>query len=595
MALIYLAELTVYDLSLGAERTLRYSTGLGYRTTPAETPADTIFQPRIQQPSLIRRDAFDGGTTFGASRMGYGEMVLANADGALDAFASYSFDQRAIVIRLGEDSAAYPGGFTTVFVGRMEVPEVGRKSVSIKIRDRQKDLDKSIMPARFLGIVSGTGGIEGDASLKGSVPPISLGGVIENATPVEVNTSDKIFAVNFGGALSRSTLSIGTGDKAVALDRTLPLNVGNYARIAVDAGHYMIGTLGTVAGTLATIVVGTIGGTGTFAGWQFLSTLPVHDFSAVRDRGVALSYTGTDRANLAALRTGTGGTAGQYDVCTAEGLFKTIGTTFFAVTGDWTEGTAANARNAAQIGQRIMLRAPGIGTADLSSADIGTLGTANGAALTLYINQDETFRQALDDVMNSVGAFWGPDRLGTFRMQQIALPTGTASISLVEAQILDFKWRPSNDPGRGVPAFRINVNERKNWTVQDPAALALTAADAYAGFASSEWRTAVWQDVSVLDAYKSEVELTFDTLFAGTGTSGTAEAARRGALYGTFRPMADARVYVGTALAAILDIGAEMKLTIIRFGLGSGAYFRVLGFQPDLRRGVVDMTLLGTG
>ena len=75
MALIYLAELTVYDLSLGAERTLRYSTGLGYRTTPAETPADTICQPRIQQPSLIRRDAFDGGTTFGASRMGYGEMV----------------------------------------------------------------------------------------------------------------------------------------------------------------------------------------------------------------------------------------------------------------------------------------------------------------------------------------------------------------------------------------------------------------------------------------------------------------------------------------------------------------------------------------
>lgn len=593
MALIYLAELTVYDLSLGAERTLRYSTGLGYRTTPAETPADTIFQPRIQQPSLIRRDAFDGGTTFGASRMGYGEMVLANADGALDAFARYSFDQRAIVIRLGEDTAAYPSGFTTVFVGRMEVPEVGRKSVSIKIRDRQKDLDKALMPARFLGIVSGSGGIEGDASLKGSVPPISLGGVIENATPVEVNGSDKIFAVNFAGALSRSTLGISTGDKVVALDRTLPLSVGNYARIAVDGTHYMIGTLGTVAGTLVTITVGTIGAPGTYAGWQFLSTLAVNDFGTVRDRGVSLTY-GTNRANYAALLAGTG-SAGYWDSCNAEGLFKTHGTTFFAVTGDWTEGTAVNARNAAQLGQRIMLRAPGIGTADISSADVGTLGTANAAPLALYVNDDKTYRQALDDVMNSVGAFWGPDRLGTFRMQRLALPTGTASISLVEGQILDFKWRPSNDPGRGVPAFRINVNERKNWTVQDPAALALTAADAYASFAASPWRTAVWQDVSILDAYKSEVELTFDTLFAGTGTSGTAEAARRGTFYGTFRPMADARVYVGTALAAALDIGAEMKLTIERFGLGSGAYFRMMGFQPDLRRGVVDLTLLGTG
>ena len=41
--------------------------------------------------------------------------------------------------------------------------------------------------------------------------------------------------------------------------------------------------------------------------------------------------------------------------------------------------------------------------------------------------------------------------------------------------------------------------------------------------------------------------------------------------------------------------GALHVGVIERFGLGSGAYFRLLGFQPDLRRGVVDLTLLGTG
>jgi hypothetical protein len=88
---LQLAEITCFDPSISGTRVLRFATA-GYATRATETPASEYYDGKITQPSTMRRDAFDSGTTSGRSRVGYGDLVLANDDGALDILLTYAFD-----------------------------------------------------------------------------------------------------------------------------------------------------------------------------------------------------------------------------------------------------------------------------------------------------------------------------------------------------------------------------------------------------------------------------------------------------------------------------------------------------------------------
>lgn len=589
---IYLAEITAKE-DASTTVTLRYCTGTGYRTKPSETPANVRYQARIVQPGLVRRDAFDAGTTFGASRVGYGEFVLNNADGALDGLIDYGFDGQQIVIRIGLSNAAYPSGFTTILVGTMEQPEFDRRRISIKIRDRQAELDQALMPARFLGTNSGATGIEGlPGDVQGGTPPVVWGSV-ENVTPVLLNASLKLFGVNFVGALSRSSVAIGTGNKTFVLDRDVPFVAGKYARAAFDASNYVIGTVDSYTAATKTLVidVATAVGSGTKTSWEVLGTKAVSAITPVKDRGVNLTASGTDRSDLAALQ-GATITAGQYDTCLAEGLLRLGGTDFFAITCNVLEGANAAARTAAQIAAKILKENGGIASADVSSSDVTALDTANAAVVGIYHKDGETCRHALDLVVGSVGAYWGPDRTGVFRMARLALPSGTPAAKFIDKQIISIQRLPNSDPGRGVPPYRVNVNYRFNHTVLDPQALKDTAADDFAAYAGAEYRTATSQDPSVLDLHKSQVELDFYTRLT-TESDAETEAARLLTMHATRRDRFNVRVGMDPAAAAAIEIGGVVKITMDRFGLDAGKLFRVLGLQVDLRSGVVDLTIWG--
>jgi hypothetical protein len=195
---IYIAEVTAFDPSIPGTRVLRYSTGQGHTTRPAETPANAYYDPRIAQPALVRRDLFDAGTTAGQSRIGYGDLVLLNEDGALDELLNYAFDGREIVIRQGPVGAAYPGGFDTILVGTMEQPEVARSTVTIKVRDRQAELETPLQATKYAGDNVLPDGLEGVADdLKGKPKPLLFGNVANISIPC-VNSAKLIFQVNDG-------------------------------------------------------------------------------------------------------------------------------------------------------------------------------------------------------------------------------------------------------------------------------------------------------------------------------------------------------------------------------------------------------------
>lgn len=172
---VYTAEVVVYDPSLPGERTLYYSTR-GFATTPAATPASTYFDGCLKQPAIMRRDLFASGSTSGRSRVGFGDLVLSNPGGALDALLDYGFDGRALTIRQGVFGAAYPSAWLTVFVGTMQSAEFSGTTVTIKLRDRQAELDIPLQPIKYAGTNSLPAGLEGVANdLKGKPKPVLLG------------------------------------------------------------------------------------------------------------------------------------------------------------------------------------------------------------------------------------------------------------------------------------------------------------------------------------------------------------------------------------------------------------------------------------
>lgn len=208
MSTIYLAHVTVYDPAIAGTKVLYYCTGTGFVTgtdaakRPAGIPAHTYYEPRIKQPASMRRDCFSRGATGGASEIGYGEMLMVNKDGALDGFLDYGLDGRSIEILIGQMSPWQTPVFTTILKGTIEQPRVSWDTVSIRLRDRQAELDKPVQATKYAGNNSLPNGLEGVAGdIKGQPKPRLYGRAFNFAPPC-VNTSRLIYQVNDGAVQS---------------------------------------------------------------------------------------------------------------------------------------------------------------------------------------------------------------------------------------------------------------------------------------------------------------------------------------------------------------------------------------------------------
>src|SRR5690242_16412431 len=94
--MIHLIEI---DAHTGASLvTLRLATE-AYVTSPSDSPANTIFEPRVIDPGAFSANLYQAGQTGGEPSIGLGDVTLANADGGLDAWFNYGFDGRRIEIK----------------------------------------------------------------------------------------------------------------------------------------------------------------------------------------------------------------------------------------------------------------------------------------------------------------------------------------------------------------------------------------------------------------------------------------------------------------------------------------------------------------
>ncbi|MBB4146020.1 hypothetical protein [Rhizobium rhizoryzae] len=197
----YLVEIEAHD---GASvKTLRVST-CGYVTGPGDTPANAIYDAQISDAGSFSASFFGAARTMGSAEVGYGDLVLANADGALDDWLDYAFDGRPIVVRRIEGRNAPFSSAVTIMTGTVQSLDStsARTSLRLRIYDRRLVLDKPLQTSRYGGTTtSGGPTADGNADLKDKIKPLVFGRVFSvPATPV--NPFDLIYQVHDGAVAS---------------------------------------------------------------------------------------------------------------------------------------------------------------------------------------------------------------------------------------------------------------------------------------------------------------------------------------------------------------------------------------------------------
>lgn len=153
----FVAELNLVVDAAGATTRLLFGTE-GWSTKPTDTPANTHIAGVLADPGSIRSELFSGARLTGPVRPSFGQIVLNNADGALDGMMSYGMGG-TVTVRYGSVGDAYPNAWTTVFTAYAYALVVDFKEVRVLLRDRLFLLDKPIVTETFAGFggLSGTG------------------------------------------------------------------------------------------------------------------------------------------------------------------------------------------------------------------------------------------------------------------------------------------------------------------------------------------------------------------------------------------------------------------------------------------------------
>lgn len=511
--MIHLIEI---DAHTGASAvTLRFATE-AYITGPSDSPANTIYEPRISDPGAFSANLYQAGQTGGEPSIGLGDITLANADGGLDAWFNYGFDGRRIEIKRLDSASAPFSSAVTVFKGSVETIDTSDAWSSLRVRifDNRLNLDKPLQVNRYAGTTTGTGNTaEGTEDLRDQPKPIALGRVF-GIRPYAVNPFDGIFQVSDG---------------------------------------------------------------------------PVSSIQAY-DGGSPLTYVG-DYGSLAALRAATV-LPGRFATCLALGLFR-ITKAGLKLTADVVEGATTSSRTAAQVVGRVLARA-GFSTSEYSVASLSALDALNNAEVGIWIDGDDHIRHLAQQVLASVGAYLVPNANGVFEVGRFQAPGASVRTFTINEVIRkdDMRFDVTNDPGRGIPAYRVIVRYKRNYSTLNGSEVATCVKDNedYKAFLSTEWREAKAEDLTVKTKYSGAVEVKVDSCLTSLAAA-QAEAARLLALYKVRRDRVSLTLWDGEA--DTVKPGDTVTVQVPRFGYDAGRALRVIGRNDKRAERVVELDLYG--
>lgn len=310
---------------------------------------------------------------------------------------------------------------------------------------------------------------------------------------------------------------------------------------------------------------------------------------AVYDRGVSLTK-GADYTSQSDMETNVPA-ASNYRVWPAGGYFRLGTIPVGQITADVTQGSAASDRTVGQIVNSIVQNVGGIASGDVSSSDITALDTANSSVVGVYVDSETTINSVLDELSNSVGAWWGFDNTGKFRIKQLVIPSGTSVATFTDTEIISIERSGTSDYGKGIPAYRIKLQYEKYYTTQD-SDLAGSVTDARRAIIKEQYRNVTSTDSAIQTQHKLAPEVPITTLLTSASDAQT-ESDRLLTIYKVRRDRLDVKVRIDSTVLSVIDMGVVVTVTLPRFGYTAGKQFRVIGIQPDLRLNTLELTLWG--
>lgn len=548
---LYLAELTAWDPNLGGTRTLRFSYGRGYATGPGDTPANTYFEPRMEQPNTIRRTMFAPGATMGRSTQGFGDLVLSNPAGVLDYMLPLALDGRGVTIwRTEERDPVFPEDFTEVLVATMRPAAFPGNTVTIGIRDRQADLEVPLQPTKYAGtnvLPEGLEGVPGD--LMGKPKPVCYGVVREVPAPC-VNTARQIYQVHDGEIASVDGVYV----------RGAPL---------VDGGVYgsqaEMEATAPAAGEFRAWLAGGYFRLGSSPAGQVTADVTQGDTAADRTAGRIFD----DLIGRARLVNEWSEVVGEQPLATETGDF------LVTETGE-----------------------PIASSGDVHAGDVTALDAADDSELGFWTREETTIAAVCDAVASTVGAWWGVDRTGVFRIQRFGPPQLGVAVKVIRrAEVIGQLARSApSDPGGGLPMYRQILRWGRFHATQtsdlDP-----TVTNARRSELALAWREVMAENRAVQEVHLRSTEMIRESLYAYEADA-AAGVARRESLYEVRHDRFDVPLHL-TEETATIDLGDTVELQHERFGLtitghDGGVPFVVIGVAHDARAGRVTLTLWGS-
>lgn len=193
-ALLLLAE--PFDPDSSPQDTIAvYLSDVGYQSPPGDSPANTVFPERLLEAFSYSARLFGGEDAYprGQGSASYGELVIANGDGAYDYLLEMGWTGRRVRLLRTDKYGGTAAGSEVVFDGTCTAISVRDDDVVLALTSRAEIFNRPLLAAAF----AGTGGAEGDSDLEGKRKPLCLGSCI-NVQAVLLVAAENIFFVGVG-------------------------------------------------------------------------------------------------------------------------------------------------------------------------------------------------------------------------------------------------------------------------------------------------------------------------------------------------------------------------------------------------------------
>ena len=305
----------------------------------------------------------------------------------------------------------------------------------------------------------------------------------------------------------------------------------------------------------------------------------------VYDAGAYLTRS-TDYSSEADME-GNAPASGTWRAWPQGGCFRLGSVSYGQVSVCAAEKWAYSQNTAAGIIQRILTE-KGYTSSNWVAADFVALDQKNAGSLGVIVSDSETTSALLDRICQSVGAWWGFDALGRFRVARLDAPSGTPAATLTDNEILQLERQPASM----LPVWQSILKSDVNYAKQDKKSLAGVVPANRSVWFENESRDQKVESATTHTTRLLSESQTYDSLLNGISIA-QAETSRRLDLFSQRRDLVTLTVANPSNLLSSIDLGSVIQIKTHRLGYDAGRLMTVTGVQVDIQANQLDLTVWG--